>query len=73
MEDKTVFELNESLEKCTHIKVTKLMDETDKSKVIGDLGVIEKDEEGIETFVSKYGNAVVERSNIKDFIDPFEN
>lgn len=60
-----VFELKEPREGATHIKIISYMDQTDNSKVIGDLGIIEEDE-----FVVLYGNAVIPNIDVKNLIIP---
>lgn len=60
-----IFELTEPKENCTHIKV--LSDADVPTKVIGDLGIMKEDDGG-ETFVTKYSSAVVLKSEIIDYL-----
>lgn len=62
-----IFELTEPKENCTHINV--ISDADVPEKVIGDLGIMKEDDGG-ETFVVKYPNAVVLKSEIVDYEEP---
>ena len=51
-----ITELKTAIENGTHIDIHKLLND---EKVVGDIGVYEKDDEGKEVFQSIYGNAVI--------------
>ena len=60
------FELKKEIENSTHIQVTKVISVT---KVRGNLGVMELNDRDSLVFKSKYGNAIILKSDIQNYVE----